>query len=624
MGGSPGSQADAVALARSVDVLAMQPSQPGYVQWLPAMRAANPNLTALEYVNATNSQQSTSYPSSWYSVTASGQRIYPLQFPGNRLMDPSNPGWVSTVAQECGSAVARVGATGCFLDTAGPAPVGPGYESGQAIDRSTGRPWTASDWLAAVRNLIGQVQAANPAAVIVANGLQSGSSYFDQSAPTSSLFGVIDAAMSETFLRVPTDGVNAYPSANEWLRDVNMLVAAGAQGKSVLTTTKLWTSATSQQIAGWNKYALASFLMGTNGRAFFSFLPDHSPASPLEISAYDRVAIGQPTGAYAKSGSVYVRSFSGGVVVVNPTRLAATVRLSEAYTTLDGKRVSGTYSLPPESGDVLRPASGSTAGGGQPVSSAGSGAPNDCAFTAPTVGVAAVTRNGLKGHLTVDSRGQVCAAGAAAWVGDVAARQLTAPIIGITATASGMGYWLLGRSGGVYPFGDAGFFGSTSRIRLNAPVVGMAVTTDARGYWIVARDGGVFCFGDARFYGSTGSMKLASPVDGIAVAPGGHGYWLVAGDGGVFTFTPDGFYGSLGGVHLAKPIVGMTGTPDGQGYTLVGADGGVFSFGHAPFYGSLGSHPPSSPIVALSTVRTNNGYYLADGAGTVFTFGPGA
>ena len=42
------------------------------------------------------------------------------------------------------------------------------------------------------------------------------------------------------------------------------------------------------------------------------------------------------------------------------------------------------------------------------------------------------------------------------------------------------------------------------RVRL-PPVVGMAATPSGHGYWLVASDGGIFSFGDAPFYGSTGA-----------------------------------------------------------------------------------------------------------------------
>jgi len=54
----------------------------------------------------------------------------------------------------------------------------------------------------------------------------------------------------------------------------------------------------------------------------------------------------------------------------------------------------------------------------------------------------------------------------------------------------------------LFAFGDAGFFGSTGDRQLNAPVVGISATPSGRGYWLTAAGGGVFAFGDAPFIGS--------------------------------------------------------------------------------------------------------------------------
>ena len=46
--------------------------------------------------------------------------------------------------------------------------------------------------------------------------------------------------------------------------------------------------------------------------------------------------------------------------------------------------------------------------------------------------------------------------------------------------------------GGVFTYGDAGFFGSAGNVPLSKPIVGMAATPTGKGYWLVASDGGVF------------------------------------------------------------------------------------------------------------------------------------
>jgi hypothetical protein len=96
--------------------------------------------------------------------------------------------------------------------------------------------------------------------------------------------------------------------------------------------------------------------------------------------------------------------------------------------------------------------------------------------------------------------------------------------VGMAATPTGHGYWLVTRAGVVSSFGDAQFFGSMSGVSLSRPIVGMATTPDGQGYWLVGSDGGVFSFGDATFYGSTGGLALNRPIVGMATTPDGQGY----------------------------------------------------------------------------------------------------
>ena len=94
---------------------------------------------------------------------------------------------------------------------------------------------------------------------------------------------------------------------------------------------------------------------------------------------------------------------------------------------------------------------------------------------------------------------------------------------------------------------------------LNQPIVGMAATPSGNGYWLVASDGGIFSFGDAGFHGSTGAMTLNQPITSLIQTR--FGYDLVAQDGGVFNFNSP-FLGSgasgesLGSVVDATSRVG--------------------------------------------------------------------
>jgi len=92
---------------------------------------------------------------------------------------------------------------------------------------------------------------------------------------------------------------------------------------------------------------------------------------------------------------------------------------------------------------------------------------------------------------------------------------LHAQISGIATSGAHAGPWLVGIDGGVFaPTGTSDpsnasipaspFFGSLPSIGVSpaAPIVGITATPDGGGYWLLGADGGLFAFGDARFYGS--------------------------------------------------------------------------------------------------------------------------
>jgi hypothetical protein len=195
------------------------------------------------------------------------------------------------------------------------------------------------------------------------------------------------------------------------------------------------------------------------------------------------------------------------------------------------------------------------------------------------------------------------------------------PVVGMTGSPTGNGYWMVAGDGGIFAFGDAGFFGSTGAFRLNQPIVGMAAAPSGKGYWLVASDGGIFAFGDAPFHGSTGSFRLNRPIVGMASTPSGKGYWLVASDGGIFAFGDAPFFGSTGSFSLVSPISGITRSASGNGYRMVASDGGIFSFGDAPFFGSLGGAILGTPVVAMAATPSGRGYWLVKADGSAQSFG---
>ncbi len=88
--------------------------------------------------------------------------------------------------------------------------------------------------------------------------------------------------------------------------------------------------------------------------------------------------------------------------------------------------------------------------------------------------------------------------------------------VGMAATGSGNGYYILTSLGEILPFGDAPSFGSMAGKRLNAPIIALAPTPTGKGYWLLARDGGVFSFGDAAVLrlDRRDALELADHLDG--------------------------------------------------------------------------------------------------------------
>jgi hypothetical protein len=228
-----------------------------------------------------------------------------------------------------------------------------------------------------------------------------------------------------------------------------------------------------------------------------------------------------------------------------------------------------------------------------------------------------------QGVALVAQDGGVFTLGNASFYGSKGGQHLNKPIVGVTETPDGKGYWLVASDGGIFTFGDASFYGSMGGQHLNKPIVGIASTPDGKGYWLVASDGGIFTFGDAQFLGSMGGAHLNQPIVGLASTEDGAGYWMVASDGGVFTFGDATFLGSTGGQHLNRPITGISTTPDGLGYWMVASDGGIFSFGDAHFHGSVPGQgiTGQSPIVGISGTPSGLGYWVVGAGGAVYYFG---
>lgn len=340
------------AIASRFDVVVA--SRFALVPHLAAMRAVRPGIKTLVYLNGTYSRPGEVYSENLYSHDSLGRRITSVS-DGGVLMHPGRAAWRTDVGADCGTRRAESAYDGCYIDVLGIAPLSPNYNSAQPINPSTGAVWTATQWLRATSGLGARVKEVNPGAFIMVNGLQNGKRYADSTGASSILLGGVDGGNAEDFVRVadlPPDDARA-----EWMwkADVDMLVDAGIKGKSVFAMTKVWVDATQAQINRIHEYALASFLLGTNGGSFFTFYKDMDRMNTGEVTTpgrFDSLDIGIPTGAYTKAGAIYSRLFSDGLVLVNPTKAPAELVLPRPYVDIDGLQRSSVL-LAPNTGAIL-------------------------------------------------------------------------------------------------------------------------------------------------------------------------------------------------------------------------------------------------------------------------------
>jgi len=333
----------AISAAKAYDVIAASSNLAPYIA---DMRRANPSVVVVGYVDALFTRRTERHPENWYAHDKRGHKVTTPRF-GNYLMDPSNVEWRRTVAQDCAQLVAQTHYDGCFLDNLGQGSLSVGYVT--AAPYKAGKPWSPRAWMAATSQLARAVQSANGRSVLVANGLGRGGIFFGPNG-TSPLLSSVAGAMSETWLRVASDKPTKYRSEADWKADVDMLAAGGR----VLVTAKLWVRSTPAQATAWHKYALASFLLGNSGRAFFNFSASQSWSGLAADSPMDRVNIGRPTGGYRQVSGAYARSYTGGIALVHPTNGTVRVALPAGqYRDLDGRTVSGSVSLNSHEGTVL-------------------------------------------------------------------------------------------------------------------------------------------------------------------------------------------------------------------------------------------------------------------------------
>ncbi|MGH9171926.1 MAG: hypothetical protein ACRD0Z_13820 [Acidimicrobiales bacterium] len=221
----------------------------------------------------------------------------------------------------------------------------------------------------------------------------------------------------------------------------------------------------------------------------------------------------------------------------------------------------------------------------------------------------------------VTAEGGVLNFGGAGWYGNERSRHLIAPIVGISVTRDGGGYWLVGANGSVFNLGDSKWYGSLAHESLGSgqSIVGMAATATNKGYWLFNQSGAVISFGDARPINGGNPLPpadLSTPIVAGAIDPTGLGAWLIDAAGNVYNVGAAGWYGSQSPLNLVHPIVAIASVPSGRGYWLANSAGMVWGFGSA-VTGLPAPAGVQGNAVGIAAAGSSNGYWVATNVGQV-------
>ena len=343
-------ESEAVDAAKRFDLITFTPRQLG--GYAAAMKAANPNLKLFVYLNGTflYKQLAGTVPNSILAHGARGELLQSRGY-GNYLGDIGNPAWKSYVVQNCARLLAGTDYDGCFLDMLGTAPLWPGYlTGGLPVNPSTGQVWTRLDWLKTTTGIASAV-AALTGKPVLGNGIGNGPRYFAPNAPSRLLFNGTTGASAETWTRPAGAPLSYHEPIRAWQQEVDMLSDADRAGGLALTITKAWSAGTAAQKEHARLYALASFLLGNDGDSYFYFTGGQTDPATLDDPLY-HLEIGTPTGGYVVQNGAYVRTFTHGKVVVNPTSAVVSLDLGGSYRRPDGSFALGA-TLSPYSAQIF-------------------------------------------------------------------------------------------------------------------------------------------------------------------------------------------------------------------------------------------------------------------------------
>jgi len=334
------------------------------VDHVAAIRAGNPNIFISYYIPF-NRDQGTFSSSRAYHDLAYWQAVHPdwILYKCDRVtpayefgdpnipLDFANPALLSWQVQTYAQPASKSGYDGIAADNVnlqnqfGACGV---YINGQWVQRYTGENddprWRTDviNWLTWMQQALHHLR--HPLALIPnfsINDLSPSDPLIQQ--VVSHINGLVD---EEGF----TSYGDGYLTGSAWLQRIQLIESIQKQHKPYYIINQL-PSVSRAEI----QWVVASYLMGKeHSAALFISIGQHY-GGDLRDNAYD-AQIGSPTDLMYQTQGVYMRDYSHGLSIVNPSESGSyTVTLNQwqQYRDLYGTPVSGTIMMPPHSGLVL-------------------------------------------------------------------------------------------------------------------------------------------------------------------------------------------------------------------------------------------------------------------------------
>lgn len=325
------------------------------------LKTANPELLIFGYSDMTSTATWQSFWSTintnekWFLHDTSGNRI--ILYGSSYVMDITS-GWKQYYTSYVNSQLNGSLYGGVFIDNVWNQ-ISDYVSNGFLTDAATGAVLTSSNMNSSAvsgwhNNMISDLSYVESNKVAGKLAIINTDEYL-----THDYLNIVDGKMDEGWIGHPTwYDLNTFESASDAIIHINAMARDSATGKIFVadngaTIPTNPDASTLAQIAQNVEYSYAATLLALNGsNAYFTYNSWQSSDGSKGYYQVMNTTLGSPTGSYYQNQSVYIRDFTGGEALFNPSATSYTVTLGKNYYFTNGTMISSVV-LNSWSGEIL-------------------------------------------------------------------------------------------------------------------------------------------------------------------------------------------------------------------------------------------------------------------------------